>query len=145
MRHYTLDYVRRLVGQAPQLQADRRPSPMPGKNWPTRVAWFIKLADLGHNPRGHLMFKNYRTHSYIGKPNRLRALEARNFLRQARQSGVVIFDMFQATFDRGGLLGYVVQKFNKAKYSMGCGAFTAYHPHIPPPAVEVIEIGRAHV
>jgi hypothetical protein len=139
MRYFTLQHIKRLVDKAPKLEAARRPLPMPGKLFPTRVAWYIKLVNLGHDAQGHMKFEGFQTHHYIGKPNRLRALEARNFMQKARQPGVLIFDMFQATFDRGGLLGYVTQKHNRAKQAVGCGAFTAYHPHIPPPQVEIIE------
>jgi hypothetical protein len=139
MRHLTIDNIRALVEKLPKLEPNRRPLAYPGKRWPTRVAWFIKLATMSHNNAGHLVFKGFQTHQYIGKPNRLRALEARKFLQRARQPGAVIYDMFQATFDRNGLLAYTCQKPNKARHSAGCGAFTAYHPHIPPPHIEVVE------
>jgi hypothetical protein len=139
MRHFTIQHIRGLLEKAPKLQADRRPLAMPGKKWPTRVAWSIKLADFSHDAHGRIEFKSFRTLEYIGKPNRLRALEARNFIRQAKKPGTLIFEMFQATFDRAGLLAYVLQKYNKQKFMHGCGAFTAYHPHIPPPQVEIVE------
>lgn len=99
----------------------------------------ITLANYSHDNAGHVKLNNFRSHSYIGKPNRLRALEARNFIAQAKKPNIIVAEMFQATFDRGGLLGYITQKFGHTKFSMGCGAFTAYHPHIAPPQIEVVE------
>ncbi len=139
MRHYTLNYIWSLLKDRPALEPNRRPLGMPGKTWPTRVAWRIKLAQMAHDNAGHIVFSHFQTLEYIGKPNRLRALQARSFLQRASKAGLVIFDMFQASFDKGGLLAYITQSVHKARFNMGCGAFTAYHPHIPPPQVEIIE------
>jgi hypothetical protein len=103
------------------------------------VAWSITVARVRVNGRGHLLFSHHQSLNYIGKPNRLRALEARKFINKARLPGFVLYDMFQASFDKAGLLGYIIQRFNRTRYVMGCGAFTAYHPHIAPPHVEVVE------
>jgi hypothetical protein len=139
MKRFTIAAIKAQVEKSPKLEPCRRPLAFPGRKWPTKVAWFIQLATMYHDQHGRMAFKDHKTHQYIGKPNRLRAMEARNFLRQAKQPSMCIYDMFQATFDRGGLVAYSHQKYNRGRVAMGCGAFTAYHPHIPPPNIEIVE------
>jgi hypothetical protein len=129
MRHITHSYIAGLVAGGPKLLADRRPKPMPGKKWPTRVAWHIRLANSTNAPDGHLIFRNVRTLNYIGKPNRYRALEARNFLAQVQKGNVMVLSMWQAEFDAGGLVAYIVWNMGHDKYQQSTGAFSAYHPH----------------
>lgn len=108
---------------------DRRPEAFPGKKWPIRVAWYIQVAQLGNDDAGHVLYRDIQSLSYIGKPNRYRALEARAFLQRAKRPRTFILNMFQALFDRAGLVAYNLQKMNKARIVVASGAFTAYYPH----------------
>lgn len=110
---------------------------MPGRRWPTRVAWYIKIAQVYYKPNQPPSVRNVRVLSYIGKPNRYRALEARNFLTQITAPGWAIVEMWQAEFDRAGLVAYILQQVGKRAISGATGAFKAYHPLSA--QVEVVE------
>lgn len=140
MRRLTLDYMAKLVKAMPKLALDRRPALMPGKKWPTRVAWYIQLANRKPitNSSGEVVkfqIENVRHLSYIGKPSQYRALEARKFLEQTQSSASHIVEMWQAEFDKAGLVAY---RLWKGKNLTGVsGAFWAYHPHSP--QVDIVE------
>jgi hypothetical protein len=137
VRKLNLNYIGHLVADMPKLLPDRRPKPMPGKRWPTRVAWHIRLADYRNTPNGALRFFNHRILSYVGKPNRYRALEARNFLQQIHRKNVALLAMWQAEFDKAGLVAYQTHNWGHDKYQQASGAFAAYHPHSS--SVEIVE------
>ena len=138
MRRLTLQYVENLVKQGPKLVMDRRPMPMPGRKWPTHVAWLIQLGDrhVHDDGHGHLSHKssNVRTLSYVGKPCLYRALQARKFLKQLQGPNTILLRMWQAEFDRAGLVAY---KLVPSKTPVSCAAFYAYHPHST--QVDVVE------
>ena len=112
MKHFTLDGIRKLVESGPALPI-RPPQPFPGRRYPTRVAWKItRLVLLSSDPPK----VGVLTLSYIGKPNRFRALQALKFMRQSSPKKF----SWQAEFDRGGLIAY-----NEVRTQ----AFLAYHPN----------------
>lgn len=131
MRHLTLEYIAKLVEEAPKLKQDRAPLPMPGKLWPTRVAWHYEVASSKRvvtNPQTGAAVVRYggrRTLSYIGKPNRYRALQAFRLMALCSQGRLFMLSSWKAAFDRGGLLAYENSKGQKAS----CPAYFAYHPH----------------
>lgn len=137
MRHITLNYIKGLVASQPKLEQDRKPAPMPGRRWPTRVAWYIKIAQVYYKPNQPPAVRNVRVLSYIGKPNRYRALEARNFLTKITAPGWAIVEMWQAEFDREGLVAYITQTVGRRAITGSAGAFKAYHPLSA--QVEVVE------
>lgn len=110
---------------------------MPGKNWPTRVAWSITVAQkrlVGQNDNVHYALRNPHTLSYIGKPNRYRALEAWNCLTSVMRSAnsLALVDWWQAEFDKNGLVAY-----KRPGLMQASGAFFAFHPHSA--QVEIVE------
>lgn len=128
MRHFTLNYIYRLM-DGTKLAPDRRPAPMPGKNWPTRVAWSITVAQkklVGKGENQHWALRNPRTLTYIGKPSRYRAMQAWNYLNSPMHSGnsLSLVDYWQAEFDKNGLVAY-----KRPGALSASGAFFAYHPH----------------
>lgn len=137
MRNLTLAYIEKLLAKGLELSKDappRRPQPMPGKSWPTRVAWFIEVARGVQQPTGHLLFREHRRLSYIGKPNRYRALEAHKFLTQI-PPGHYVMRMWQVEFDHGGLLAFRQMRIGQHENAKALDAFYAYHPHSPNPEV----------
>jgi len=141
MRRLTLSYIEKLVKSGPKLGMDRRPSPMPGRKWPTRVAWSITVGDrklVGQGtPDLRCEIQNVRSLSYIGKPNRYRALEAFACISRAVQvnNNLQLVGCWQAEFDKAGLVAY--RSGIGKNTAVASGAFYAYHPHSPRP--EIIE------
>lgn len=116
---------------------------MPGKAWPTRVAWHFEVVcrKLAKDPAtGKAIYKysDLRTHSYVGKPSRYRALEARKFLRLVSPSrDTVLAESWQTEFDKEGLLAYKITSQGLTQAKVVSQAFFAYHPHSTEP--EVVE------
>lgn len=127
------------------------PKPFPGRQWPTRVAWSFVLqksqegladivADLAearqrvdprplpeiiNDPAIQEVIRKHRRKrflSYIGKPNRYRAIEAQHFLR--RSPGERVLYALEVEFDRGGI---IYSRINGEIYHDK--VYTAYHPH----------------
>jgi hypothetical protein len=140
MRHFTLDYLKGLVNKqlmAGKMAPNRRPLQMPGKNWPTRVAWTLHAAGIRADSNSPAGF-NYHSHrrlSYVGKPSRYRALEAHKFMERAQKDGLRIVETYEMEFDRDGLLAYVYKCQGHNPTADSCGAFSAYHPHSASPEV----------
>jgi hypothetical protein len=137
MRNYTLEYLKKLVQPMPKLAGDRRPRPMPGKKYPTHVGWYMHVASWQELPNGHIKYFQPRVLRYVGKPNRYRALEARKLLQEARKPKTLLMEMWQAEFDRDGLVAYVLYRHGKQRVQQASGAFSAYHPHSSQP--EIVE------
>jgi hypothetical protein len=120
MRRLTLKYIEGLIGTG--LGVSRPPAPMPGKRWPTRVAWHLEVRQ---SPFGKGFVTT--TLTYIGKPNRYRALEAFKFLKQAggeHNVNTILGYCWQAEFDKNGLIAY-----RAGGDAFASPAFFAYHPH----------------
>jgi hypothetical protein len=126
------------------------PKPFPGKRWPTRVAWHFEIrqtdedlrdqaarlinqrqrttgravADILHDADIQALARRQpsRRLSYIGKPNRYRALEAQRFLQ--RGPGERLHRSLEVEFDRGGV---VFSRVNGELYFEK--VHMAYHPH----------------
>jgi hypothetical protein len=130
VRRLTLQYIKKLVTAAPKLMPDRRPRPMPGRKWPTHVAWHFE-AYRNVKLNGTWVTRDVRSLSYIGKPSRYRAQEARNFQRLCQEQGLHNITMWQAEFDRAGLVAYGFSQNGSAPVFQASGAFAAYHPHSP--------------
>lgn len=131
MRHITLDYVKNLLDKPLEIKDTvRRPRPMPGKAWPTRVAWHIQVAQTTTQPNGVLHFHNHRSLNYIGRPNRYRALQAHKFLTHLPQ-GFHVLQAWQAEFDAAGLVAFRRLRIGQNEQSRALDAFYAYHPHSP--------------
>ena len=132
MRHITLDCIARQIGN--KLDTTRPPVPMPGKRWPTRVAWHFEIHHRALVDRGtsNVRFQTLTTDtlSYIGKPARYRAIEAFNFLKRANPGQeasnptTVLGQCWVAEFDREGLIAYRDRMDLEVT-----PAFLAYHPH----------------
>jgi len=109
------------------------------------VAWFFELADrvMKKDPdsgKVHMAHVNHRTHSYIGRPNRYRALEVRKFLRAIPLSpdkSTFLLRSWQAEFDKTGLTAYKIMDLSTGHAQMASPSFWAYHPHSS--EVEVVE------
>lgn len=127
------------------------PTPFPGKRFPTRVAWEFefrsneeavrdqaarlvnrRVRDTGRavievlrdpDVRQLANQRRVRRFSYIGKPNRYRALQAQRFLQ--RRAGEQLVSRLEVEFDAGGIL-YSNTTEQGAQYG---NAHVAYHPH----------------
>lgn len=119
--------------QGPKLEPNRRPRPMPGRFWPTHVAWSLRITEYFNGVKNGLVVKSQpkiRTLTYIGKPALYRALQARKFLATKPHPNATNFvlEMWQAEFDRNGLVAYKIY-MGKPFPAISSGAFWAYHPH----------------
>lgn len=141
MKHHTLQYIDELVKAAliTKTLPERRPSPMPGRNWPTRVAWVLHVAQLYAIPgKIGVWRKNHRVIRYIGKPSRYRALQVYKLLTEVRnrKGNDVILGFWEAEFDKAGLVaGNVFDDVHQRFIPFFNQAFCAYHPHSSAPEV----------
>lgn len=138
MKHITMQHVAKTF--AGPVDPKRAPMPFPGRNTPTRIAYVIETgyervvkttSNPNYTPDGvhgaplakAVGWARHEVHKYIGKPNRLRAIEA---LKIASLPNVT--RMWQVEYDRGGPLAWV--RFDGGKRLTHAGnAYVAYHPH----------------
>lgn len=143
MKNTTLKHVRKLLTGIAGEAINRRPNPFPGRRYPTRVVWSFRIAQTADrtinmravaeravaqgrriavvmgDPDFQQPTNETRSLTYIGKPNRYRALEAQRFLQL--QPGEVVVEALECEFDKGGVLW--------ASSGWRNHAYTVYHPH----------------
>jgi hypothetical protein len=139
MKHITFNDALKMYESLSRTVFDvkRAPVPFPGRTSPTRVAWYISLGYAAKlqivNDHENAVLKEvyiptrFKVFTYVGKPNRYRALEALKLLGQRR-----VYQAWQIEFDRGGLLAYrdFLQGYGRPrKRAVNGNAYTAYHPH----------------
>jgi hypothetical protein len=143
VRHITFNDASRLYDEAADrgISNMRIPQPFPGRTSPTRVAWRIEIGEGikavklpnpnydGSEGTPQLIMKvisagRIHVHTYVGKPNRYRALEA---LRLLAQPGLMSF--WAMEFDIAGVLGYYGVSETKKRFAANNLAYIAYHPH----------------
>lgn len=130
MRHITLEFVQKKLGTEPRV--DMRPMPMPGKKWPTRVAWSIELHTRIPEPGTESMPAHWKTlpskfYTYVGKPNRYRALQLQKVLQGLSSNRWITG--FIAEFDKGGVVAEKIFLPGEKPVRRVHSTFFAYHPH----------------
>lgn len=128
MEPLTLLKVARMVGAQPPLGEDQAPpKPFPGRSSPVRVAWQL-VVNVGRPSKNRYDRPPQKLihHSYVGKPNRLRALEALAF----GQKGQLV-TLWSGEFDRQGLISWRLtdpQTIEGSTRQAFAHRFFAYHP-----------------
>lgn len=127
----SLSSIKMLLEFPPVLEKPMPPAPFPGRRFPTRVAWVFNAQGTKQIPHptvpgAYALQVFNQKFQYIGKPNRLRARAAANFLQQHK--GEITYYL-EAEFDRTGIVASR-HKFPdmKAPASAVSARYWVYHP-----------------
>jgi hypothetical protein len=138
VKHLTFNDAHKLfkLARVQGFPVERPPVPFAGRTSPTRVAWSItrgtnyvlKTVNTAANSFEEPVLKRawvptkFVTHTYCGKPNRYRALEAISIMRQKGFQ-----DCWQVEFDRAGVLAW---NYIRGPQKSGgfARAYEAFHP-----------------
>lgn len=117
------------MAQPPLGQDQSPPKPFPGRRSPVRVAWSIVMNLAPPSKKANRYARQVpvlRHLGYIGKPNRLRALQAMKFAKTGQ-----LVQLFSAEFDKGGLISWRItdpRQLEAHTLSVMAHRFFAYHP-----------------